>query len=65
MQARFLARQASEMAELVPVAIEQAAREITPSLSRTACTLAERLEPFVASNTRRMGARIAPPHRAC
>lgn len=64
MQARFLARQASEMAELVPVAIEQAAREITPSLSRSACTLAERLERFVASNTRRMGARLAPPRGA-
>lgn len=42
MQPRFLAQQARDMTDRVPTAIDQAAREIAPSLTPSARTLAER-----------------------
>ncbi|HNN35247.1 MAG TPA: hypothetical protein PKH18_14585 [Ottowia sp.] len=59
MQPRFLAQQAREMADRVPAAIEQATREIAPSLTPSARTLAERLERFVSSTTKKLAARLA------
>jgi serine/threonine-protein kinase HipA len=53
MQARFLAQQARDMACRVPAATSQSAREFAPTL-KSARTLAERLERFVASTTKRL-----------
>jgi serine/threonine-protein kinase HipA len=58
MQPRFVAQQSRDMAELVPTAIGQAAREIVPLLTPSAGTLAERLERFVSSTTRRVAGRL-------
>ena len=58
MQPRFLAQQARDMADRVPTAINQAAREIAPSLTSSARTLAERLERFVSSTTKKLAARL-------
>lgn len=59
MQPRFLAQQARDMADRVPTAIDLAAREIAPSLTPSARTLAERLERFVSSTTKKLAARLA------
>jgi serine/threonine-protein kinase HipA len=58
MQPRFLAQQARDMADRVPAAIEQATREIAPLLTPSARTLAERLERFVSSTTKKLAARL-------
>ena len=58
MQPRFLTQQARDMADRVPMAIDQAAREIAPALTPSARTLAERLARFVSSNTKKLAARI-------
>ena len=58
MQPRFLAQQARYMADRVPEAIGQAAREVTATLTPTARTLAGRLEQFVASTTKKLAARL-------
>ena len=58
MQPRFLAQQARDMVGRVPAAIEQATREIAPSLTPSARALAERLERFVSSTTRKTAARL-------
>ena len=58
MQPRFLIQQAREMADRVPKAIVQAAHEVAPLLTPSARRLAERLERFVASNTKKLAARI-------
>lgn len=47
------------MADRVPTAIDQATREIAPSLTPSARTLAERLERFVSSTTQKLAARLA------
>jgi len=59
MRPRYLAQQAQEMADRVPSAIGQAAREIAPALTPSALTLAERLERFVLSNTRMLASRLS------
>ncbi len=58
MQPRFLAQQANDMADRVPAAINQATREVAPSLAPSARTLAERLERFVSSSSKKLAARI-------
>jgi serine/threonine-protein kinase HipA len=58
MQPRFLAQQARDMADRVPTAIDQAAREIAPALTPSACTLAERLVRFVSTTTKKLAARL-------
>ena len=58
MQPRFLAQQARDMADRVPTALDQAAREIAPALTPSARTLAERLERFVSSTTKKLAARL-------
>ena len=59
MQPRFLAQQARDMADRAPAAIAQATREIAPLLTPSARTLAERLERFVSSTTKKLAARLA------
>jgi serine/threonine-protein kinase HipA len=59
MRPRYLAQQAQEMADRVPSAIGQAAREIAPALTPSALTLAKRLERFVLSNTRKLASRLS------
>ena len=58
MQPRFLAQQAQDMADRVPGSVARAASELAPVLKPSARVLAERLERFVASTTRRMAARL-------
>ena len=58
MQPRFLAQQGREMAERVLTAIEQATREIAPSLTPSARSLVERVERFVSSNTKKLAPRL-------
>ncbi len=58
MQPRFLAQQARDMADRMPTAIDQAAREIAPALTPSARTLAERLGRFVSSTTKKLAARL-------
>lgn len=58
MQPRFLAQQAREMAERLPAAVEQAVQAIAPYLKPSALTLAERLERFIASTTKKLATRL-------
>ena len=58
MQPRFLAQQAQEMAERVPGAVNSAVQAIAPALTPSALTLAERLERFIASTTKKLAARL-------
>lgn len=58
MQPRFLTQQARDMVNRVPTAIAQAAREVTPALPPSARTLAERLNRFVATTTKKLATRI-------
>jgi serine/threonine-protein kinase HipA len=58
MQARFLAQQARDMADRVPTAVDQAMREIAPALTPSAHALAERLERFVSSTTKKLATRM-------
>lgn len=55
MQPRFLVQQARDMADRVPAAIEKATREIAPSLTPSARPLAEQLERFATSTTKKLG----------
>jgi serine/threonine-protein kinase HipA len=59
MQPRFVAQQAREMAERTPPAVRQAVAEMAPMRSRSAQSLAERLERFVASSTKKLARRLA------
>ena len=59
MQPRFLAQQAREMAERLPAAIALSLRELEPALTPAARTLAQRMERFVSSNTKKVAARLA------
>ena len=58
MQPRFLAQQARDVADRMPTAIEQAAREIAPALRPAASILAERLVRFMSSTTKKLAARL-------
>lgn len=58
MHSRFLAQEAAELAQRIPGAFEQAAREIEPLLPHSARVLAERLQRFVLSTTKRLAARL-------
>lgn len=59
MQPRFLAQQARNTADRVPpTAIDQPTRDVAPSLTAPARTLAERLECFVSSTIQKLVARI-------
>jgi serine/threonine-protein kinase HipA len=58
MQPRFLVQQAREVADRLPAAMNQAAQAIAPALTPSARTLAERLERFVSSTTKKLAARL-------
>ncbi len=60
MRPQFLAQQAADMARKMPAAIEEAVKDIKPALPRSAKVLAERLQQFVLSTTKRLAARLAP-----
>lgn len=59
MQPQFLARQAADLARRVPDAMVQAVRDVKPALVPSARILAERLQQFVLSTTKRLAARFA------
>lgn len=58
MQPRFLVQQAREVADRLPAAMNQAAQAIAPVLTPSARTVAERLERFVSSTTKKLAARL-------
>lgn len=58
MQPRYLKQQAADVAARLPAAMSQAVQQIAPGLSPSARTLAERLEKFVASSTKKIAARL-------
>lgn len=59
MRPQFLARQAADLARRMPDAMAQAVEDVTPALPRSARILAERLQRFVLSTTKRLAARLA------
>jgi serine/threonine-protein kinase HipA len=59
MRPHFLAQQAAELARRVPDALERAVNEVKPALPQSAKILADRLQQFVLSTTKRLGARLA------
>lgn len=59
MQPRFVLTQAAGLAKKMPLAVEQAVAEITPTLSPGGKDLAERLKTFILSTTRKAAARLA------
>lgn len=59
MRPRFLARQAADLADRLPQALDRAIDETGAALPHSAGVLAERLRRFVRSMTRKMAARLA------
>ena len=59
MRSQFLAQQAADLAVKLPGALEQAFQEVKPMLPYSAKVLAERLQRFVLSTTKKMAARLA------
>jgi serine/threonine-protein kinase HipA len=59
MRRQFLAQRAADLAGRMPAAMAQAVADIAPALSDSARTLAERLQQFVLSTTKRLAARLA------
>ncbi len=58
MQPHFLAREAADMADRLPKAIDEAAQAVAPALKPSARILAERLQRFVHSTTTKLAARL-------
>lgn len=59
MQPRFLVRQAREVAERLPAAMDQAAvQAIAPALTPSAPSFAEGLERFIATTAKKLAARL-------
>jgi serine/threonine-protein kinase HipA len=63
MQPRFLVQQAQDMADRLPRAMGQAVQAIAPALSPSAQALAERLDRFVLSCTKKLATRLTKPIR--
>jgi serine/threonine-protein kinase HipA len=59
MRPQFLAQQAADVARRMPGAIDLAFKDIKPVLPRSARVLAERLQQFVLSTTKKLAARLA------
>ena len=59
MRPKFLAQQAAELAQKMPDAMDQAVKDIRPALPRSAKILADRLQQFVLSTTKKLAARLA------
>lgn len=58
MRPQFIAQQAIDVARKIPGAFDEAVKDIEPVLPRSARVLAERLQRFVLSSTRKMVARM-------
>ena len=58
MRSQFLVRQAADLAVRLPGALEQAVQEVKPTLPYSAKVLAERLQRFVLSTTKKTAARL-------
>jgi serine/threonine-protein kinase HipA len=59
MRPQFLAHQAADLARRMPDALDQAVKDVKPALTHAAAILAERLQQFVLSTTRKLAARLA------
>lgn len=58
MRAQFLAQQAADLADKLSGAVERAVQEVRPTLPHSARILAERLQQFVLSTTKKTAARL-------
>jgi hypothetical protein len=58
MKPQFLVQLAADLARGLPGALEQAVKETKPLLAYSAKIMAERLQQFVLSTTRKMAARL-------
>jgi serine/threonine-protein kinase HipA len=59
MRPQFLAQQAADVARRMPEAMDEAVKGVKPALSRSAKILADRLQQFVLSTTKKLAARLA------
>jgi serine/threonine-protein kinase HipA len=59
MRPQFLAQQAADLARRVPEAFERAVKDVKPVLPHSAKILAERLQQFVLSTTRKVAEHLA------
>lgn len=59
MRPQFLAQQAADLARKVPDAFDLAVKQVKPALPRPARILADRLQQFVSSTTKKLAARLA------
>ena len=59
MRPNYLAQQAADLARRMPDAMDRAVKDIRPALSHPAGVLADRLQKFVLSTTRKLAARLA------
>jgi len=59
MRPQFLAQQVADLARRLPNALDQAVTEVKPALPHSAKTLADRLQQFVLSTTKKLAARLA------
>jgi serine/threonine-protein kinase HipA len=59
MRPQFIAQRAADLARRMPDAFDQAVKELKPALPRSARILADRLQQFVLSTTKKLAARLA------
>ena len=59
MRPQFLAQQAADLARRMPNAVDQAVKDVKPALPHSAKILADRLQQFVLSTTKKLAARLA------
>jgi serine/threonine-protein kinase HipA len=59
MRPQFLAQQAADLARRLPDALDQAVKQVKPALPASAKILADRLQQFVLSTTKKLAARLA------
>ena len=59
MRPQFLAQQAADLARRVPDAFERAVKDVKPALPHSARILAERLQQFVLSTTKKVAEHLA------
>jgi len=59
MRPQFLAQQAADLARRMPDALDLAVKEVKPVLPHSAKILADRLQQFVLSTTKKLAARLA------
>ena len=59
MRPNYLAQQAADLARRMPDAMDRAVKAIRPALSHPASILADRLQKFVLSTTKKLAARLA------